>query len=187
MLSAPKLIRTHRLAARLSQRELARRAHTSPATLHRYEAGIVDPTTRTLNRILHACLPRRRRWASIAELAPALADELRHSTGSDAWRLTVGEFLDDEGTSSDAELRLAVADEPAPTGDPRANAVAAALAEYVCVERGFVPPRWTQVPTEVTPWWFPAGDAFRALALRESPPSFARRGVFVTAGALERI
>jgi len=187
MLSAPKLIRAHRRAAGLSQRELARRAGTSPATLHRYEAGRVDPTTGTLNRILHACLPPRRRWASVAELAPAFADELRRSTAPKAWRQIVGEFLDDDRTSTDAEVQLVVADAPTPTGDPRADAVAAALTEHVCVRRGLVPPRWVQAPIEVTPWWFPAGDAFRALALRESPPSFARRGIFVTAGALERV
>lgn len=187
MLNAATLIRSHRLAAKLSQRELARRAGTSPATLHRYESGQVDPTTGTLNRILRACLPQRRRWGSVAELAPALAAELSRTSASDAWRQVVGEFLDDIRGSSDDELRLVVADEPAPTGDTRADAVAAALAEYVCIQRGIAPPRWTHASLEVTPWWFPAGDAFRALALRESPPSFARRGVFITAGALERV
>jgi transcriptional regulator with XRE-family HTH domain len=187
MLSAPTLIRTHRLAARLSQRELARRAGTSAATLHRYEAGQVDPTTGTLNRILRACLPQRRRWSSIAELAPALAEHLRASTATEAWRHTAGEFLDDSRVATDEEIALAVADAPAPTGDVRAGALAAALAEYVCVRRGLAPPPWTQASIEVTPWWFVAGDAFRALALRESPPSFARRGIFVTAGALERV
>jgi len=187
VISAPDLIRTHRLAAHLSQRELARRAGTSPATLHRYESGRVDPSTATLNRILHACLPRRRRWAAVAELAPAIAAALRDGTATEAWRLTVGEFLDDDRTASDADTQLAVADEPAPTGDARADALAAALAEYVCVRRGLATPRWTQAPRELAPWWFVAGPSFRALALRESPPSFARRGIFVTVGALERV
>jgi len=76
VVDASQLIRTHRLAAGLSQRELARRAGTSSATLHRYESGAVDPSTGTLNRLLRACLPRRRRWASLAELAPAIAGSL---------------------------------------------------------------------------------------------------------------
>ncbi len=186
MISAPQLIRTRRLAAGLSQRELARRAGTSAATLNRYEAGRVDPTTGTLNRILTACLPRRRRWPSIADLAPAVADRLRDGTTADAWRL-VGEFIDDDRTADDAELGLAVADAPAPTGDDRVDALAAALVEHLCVRRGLVPPRWTQPPLEVTPWWFVAGGGFRAMALRESPASFVRRGIFVTSGALERV
>lgn len=187
MLDAPRLIRSHRLAARLSQRELARRAGTSAATLNRYESGAIDPSTGTVNRLLHACAPRRRRWASVAELAPALASMLARGPATEAWRQTVGEFLDDTRTASDEELRLSVADAPTPTGDLRADAIAAALAEHVCVRRGVVPPAWTQAPLEATPWWFPAGERFRALALRESPPSFARRGVFVTTGALERV
>lgn len=185
MVDARQLIRSHRLAARLSQRELARRAGTSPATLHRYESGAVDPGTDTLNRILRACLPRRRRWSSLAELAPALAGALVRG-GAEAWRL-VGEFLDDDGGAGAAEFSLSVADPPAPTGDARADALVAALAEHLAAGRGQPPPPWAQAAVEVTPWWFAAGEPFRALALRESPPSFARRGVFITAGALERV
>ncbi|HZS15640.1 MAG TPA: helix-turn-helix transcriptional regulator [Candidatus Dormibacteraeota bacterium] len=187
MLDAPSLIRRHRLAARLSQRELARRAGTSAATLNRYESGRVDPTVSTLNRILHASLPPRRRWASVAELAPAIAGELKRGSATAAWRHTAGEFLDDHLRASAADVSLAVADAPAATGDARADALAAALAEYVCALHGMPPPPWAQAPIEVTPWWFVAGAAFHALALRESPPSFARRGIFVTAGAVERV
>jgi transcriptional regulator with XRE-family HTH domain len=187
MLNAPALIRTHRLAAGLSQRELARRAGTSPATLHRYEAGQVDPTVGTLNRILRACLPQRRRWPSVAELAQAAAEELRQHSAIETWRHTVGPFLDDYLKAEESDILLAVADPPIPTGDARADALAMAVVEYICVRRGIVPPRWTQAPLELAPWWFVGGDAFRAVALRESPPSFARRGIFVTAGALQRV
>jgi len=185
MIDAPHLLRTHRVAAGLSQRELARRAGTSSATLHRYESGAVDPSTETLNRLLRACLPRRRRWASLAELAPAVAAGLGQG-GRDTWRL-VGEFLDDDRGADAAEFALSVADPPAPTGDVRADALVGALAEHLAAARGVAPPAWAQAAVEVTPWWFVAGPPFRALALRESPPSFARRGIFVTAGALERV
>jgi transcriptional regulator with XRE-family HTH domain len=186
MINAADLIRSHRQAARLSQRELARRAGTSSATLHRYEAGRVDPTTGTLNRILRACLPRRRRWASAAELGQALGPPLRAGEVSDAWRL-VAEFLDDDRGADDLEFALVVADAPISTGEHRADALVAATVEHLSVKRGLVPPSWTQGTLEVTPWWFVAGDGFRALALRESPPSFARRGIFITSGALERV
>ncbi len=185
MLNVPELIRAHRLAAGLSQRELARRAGTSSATLHRYEAGLVDPTSRTINRVLHACMPRHRRWATVAELAQALDNELKHR-GADLWRL-VGEFLDDDRGADDPELQLSVADAPAATRTVRAQSLASALAEYVCMRRGLLPPLWTQLVIEVVPWWFVAGDGFAAVALRESPVSFARRGIFVTRGALERV
>lgn len=186
MIDAPTLIKTHRLSAQLSQRELARRAGTSSATLNRYESGVVDPTTLTLNRILRACLPRRRRWASATELAHGIADMLRAGDAANAWRL-VAEFIDDDQESDDREFALVVADAPASEGDSRAVALTAAIVEHLSATRGLVPPPWTQVTLEVTPWWFVAGDRFRAVALRESPPSFARRGIFVTSGALERV
>lgn len=186
MINAAALIRSRRLAAGLSQRGLALRAHTSSATLHRYETGTIDPTTETLNRILRACRPRNRRWASIAELAAAIDSELRSDRARQAWRL-VGEFLDDDRGADDRELQLSVAEAPASTNGRRAAALAAALAEHLSVKRGLLPPPWTQIPVEAVPWWFVADRRFHALALRESPVSFARRGIFVTAGALERI
>lgn len=186
MIDAPSLLRRHRLDAELSQRELARRSGTSSATLNRYEKGVVDPTTQTLNRILHACLPRRRRWASAAELAHGLAAALRAGGATNAWRL-VAEFIDDDQGSDDREFALVVADAPAPEDDLRAVALTAAIVEHISASRGLVPPPWTQVALEVTPWWFVAGERFRAVALRESPPSFVRRGIFVTSGALERV
>jgi hypothetical protein len=130
-------------------------------------------------------LRRRRRWSSAAELDQALGPLLRDNNVAGAWRL-VGEFIDDDHGADDMEFALAVADAPLSTGEPGADALVAALVEFLSTKRGLVPPPWTQVALEVTPWWFVAGDGFRALALRESPPSFARRGIFVTRGALER-
>lgn len=183
-MNAPKLIRLHRLAAGISQRELARRAGTSSATIHRYESGRVDPSVGTVNRLLRACLPRRRRWVSVADLSDAIDDALA-SRSQDVWRL-VTEFLDDSEHADDREFALSVADPPGLATDARAPALAAALAEHLSVQRGLVPPSWTRGIDEVRPWWFVAGDPFRAMALRESPPSFARRGIFITAGSLER-
>lgn len=185
MINPAVLIRERRLAAGLSQRELALRARTSAATINRYEAGTIDPAVGTLNRILNACSRRRRRWASIAQLAPHLASTLSDSP-QDVWRL-VGEMLDDDRGADDSEVRSSVEDPPWPTGNAKADVLVAALGEYLCVRRGLVPPSWTQMMSEVVPWWFVAGERFAALALVESPMSFARRGVFITAGALERV
>ncbi|MGH2806867.1 MAG: helix-turn-helix transcriptional regulator [Actinomycetota bacterium] len=48
------LIRLARRTAGISQRELARRARTSQATLSAYETGRKSPTLDTLNRIVRA-------------------------------------------------------------------------------------------------------------------------------------
>jgi transcriptional regulator with XRE-family HTH domain len=184
-------LREARRQAGLSQRALARLAHTSPAAVSRYESGQMSPTIRTLTRLLDACRSAaspRRRWPTIALLAPAMRDVLAEHGSRDAWRL-VGEVLDDATTESEAEVLSVVGPRPETTGDRRVDAAVAALAEYLCVSRGLVPPAWTQESDrEARPWWFVSGDArFHAVALRESPISFARRGVFVTAGGLERV
>src|SRR5438132_12463641 len=79
------VLRQARRAAGLSQRELARRAGTSSATLSRYESGAISPTVATLDRLLRSCLPRRRRWASLRELGPALAERLADEGSRSAW------------------------------------------------------------------------------------------------------
>jgi transcriptional regulator with XRE-family HTH domain len=181
-----------RLRAGLSQRALARLAHTSPAAISRYESGQMSPTIRTLSRLLEACRVAagegRRRWPTLALLAPTMREVLIEHGSRDAWRL-VGEVLDDAATESDAELRSVVEPRPEITGESRVDATVAALAEHLCVGRGMVPPPWSQETTrEARPWWFVAGDPrFEAMALRESPISFARRGILVTRGALERV
>ena len=51
---AGNLIKIARLDAKLSQRELARRAGTSQAALSNYESGKKSPTLDTLHRIVRA-------------------------------------------------------------------------------------------------------------------------------------
>jgi hypothetical protein len=137
--------------------------------------------------LLRRHFSRRRRWTSLRALAPALADELQKNGSRAAWRL-VGEFLDDSRTADDQELLLSCRERPDETGDSRVDALAAALAEYLCVERELAAPGWTQEPRESIPWWFVADHpGFVAMALAQSPASFAKRGVFITSGALERV
>jgi hypothetical protein len=120
-------------------------------------------------------------------MAPALCTELQTRGSRAAWRL-VGEFLDDSRSAYDRELLLSCHERPEETGDSRVDALVAALAEHLCVERGLVAPGWTQESRESIPWWFVADHpGFVAMALAQSPASFAKRGVFITSGALERV
>lgn len=70
---AADLIREARLGAGLTMSELAVRAGTSKPTVSRYENGLVDPRTETLERLLHAC--GRELRAQTADL-PASSREL---------------------------------------------------------------------------------------------------------------
>ena len=187
MIDPRSLLRLMRTRAGFSQRELARRAGTSSATISRYESGDLAPNTATLNRLTLACLPAHRRWPSLTALAPAVA-RVRAGHGSTAaWRL-VGEVLDDEAQGSAADTSMVIADPPAYTGDSAADAVVAGLAEYLSLLRAIPAPGWTKDPARVArPWWFvAAAPVWVPTSLRESPRCFATRGVFVTAAGLER-
>ena len=71
----------------------------------------------------------------------------------------------------------------------RYDAVIAALVEYLCVEAHIAIPHWTSEPARFAePWWFPAGlPGLEAAAFRDSPITFKRHGVFVTANAWDRV
>jgi hypothetical protein len=75
---------------------------------------------------------------------------------------------------------------PAPVGDPRFDALLAALAEHLCAEHGNESPAWVGDPSRfLDTWWFVAGmKSLEADAIVHSPISFARRGVFLVDGAL---
>ncbi|MHB1501781.1 MAG: helix-turn-helix domain-containing protein [Candidatus Dormibacteria bacterium] len=187
MMDASSQLRFVRARAGLSQREVARRAGTSSATLSRYESGALVPNVGTFNRLVEACLPAGRRWPSLTVLAPVVAEARRRQGSTAAWRL-VGEVLDDEAVGRPADTAMVVADVPARTGDSATDALVAALAEYLTLQRGLSAPGWSQDPDRVSrPWWFVADvTAWIPTSLRESPRSFAKRGIFVTAAGLER-
>jgi len=177
--TAALAITSTRMRAGISRRELARRAGTSAATLGKYESGAVAPGVTTLERILDSVLPRHRRWSSLGALAAALYDDLADGRPTDAWR-TCTEVIDDERNSSDDETLLFASRYPSPTGNARADAVVAALGEWVCVRRNLPTPPWTCEPRVCRPFWFVNPLAsFQLASMRESPPSFAARGIFV--------
>ena len=84
-----------RTRAGISKRELARRAHTSPAAIVEYESGRRSPTVDTLARLIDACgmgynimlystAARERRNTAGKRLSAvlALADSLPHRTAA---------------------------------------------------------------------------------------------------------
>ena len=81
------------------------------------------------------------------------------------------------------------ADEPPLTGDDRVDAALAALAEHLARRDGWPVPDWTgQERRSTLDWWFVDDlTALQAFALRESPLSFRKRGVFIGDGGLHRV
>ena len=80
-----------------------------------------------------------------------------------------------------------VVDQPATTGSERYDALLAGIVELACASHLVVAPLWVNDESYfLGEWWFISGIAsLHADALVHSPISLARRGVFVTQGALE--
>ncbi|MGH2712694.1 MAG: hypothetical protein ACRDM7_02190 [Thermoleophilaceae bacterium] len=110
--------------------------------------------------------------------------------GGDDLRFAVREFLDEFELLPREDLRTgAIGTRPEPTGDPRADAYLGALAEHLAVTRGMERPEWVvEAERFLDRFWFVSEvPGFRALALAQSPAAFRRRGIFIAAGALQRV
>jgi hypothetical protein len=111
---------------------------------------------------------------------------------SRVWRFVVIQLLDDyvsvlRNDGIEAAARM-YASAPGSTGSVQVDAALAGLAEHLARRDGWPSPPWTRDPArEAVPWWFVTElRGLHPTALVESPPSFRRRGVFITRGALER-
>lgn len=191
------MIRSAREAAGITQAELAARAATTQSAVAAYESGARRPSLATLTRLLEGCehdvevlaRPRMRRGAaSLAELCPAISEDLAGGRESDAVRLLFG-FADDfRGSSRPGRIAL-IAEDPPPTGDARFDAALAGLAELFAAEAGIAAPSWVNGPLRfVEPWWFVSSrPAFDAYILANTPAVFARHGVFIAREVFDRV
>lgn len=192
----PRVIRSARHAAGLTQLQLARHAGTAQSAVAAYESGARLPTIPTLERLLDGCEhdlelhvnPRTRRGAaSLEQLAPIIADDLKADREGDALRLIFG-FADDfRGSSRPGRIAL-LGEEPPPTGDARFDAALAGTAEFFAREGAIAAPRWVERPHRfVEPWWFVTSKpAFEAYTLAHTPAVFARHGVFIAREVFDR-
>jgi transcriptional regulator with XRE-family HTH domain len=191
------LIRDARQAAGITQVELADKAGTTQPAVAAYESGVRAPSLATLERLLDACeydvevraSPRVRRGAaSLADLAPTIAEDLERGREQDALRLLFG-FADDFRGSSRAGRLALMRDEPPPTGDARFDAALAGVAELFAIEGGLVAPAWVNGSARfVEPWWFVASrPEFHAYTLANTPAVLARHGVFMAREVFDRV
>jgi hypothetical protein len=123
---------------------------------------------------------------SVRELAEEIAACLAKGDSSAATRLAF-RFIE-RYDKSDWETRyLLTADPPETTGSDRYDALVAGIVEFASASHGVVAPAWVNNDSFfLSEWWFVSGvPSLHADALVHSPISLARRGVFVTQGALE--
>ncbi len=182
---AAALLRRARADAGLTQTRLAELAGTTQSAIAAYEAGAREPTVPVLARMISATGARLELDIAPDPSVYRLADVARDIAATDpldeARRLRlVFEFL--RGAQEDGRpLALLVAVEPPPTGDPRFDALLAAVAEDLCVHADEAPPAWVQGEGRFLDraWWVSDLPSARAAALVHAPASFRRRGVML--------
>ncbi len=132
---------------------------------------------------------QRMNTTDAAEVAREILAQDRENL-TDAWRHSILQLFDDYtgARCSGQPARELLIPEPPPTGDSRVDAALAALSEHLARRDGWTPPHWVTDPSRYAqPWWFVAGlRSLEAAAIQESPLSFRKRGIFITAGALNR-
>lgn len=187
--AAGDVLRRARRAAGLSQSQLAELAGTSQSAVAAYESGARQPTIPVLERMVRAAgaelvvdLDVDRSLFRLSDLALAIE---RSDDDQRKLRL-VFEFL--RGAAEDGHpVPMLVAAEPAPTGDPRFDALLAAIAEDLCVHAEVPPPSWVHESSRFLDraWWVSDLPSARAHALVNAPASFRRRGVMLDRRDLE--
>jgi len=172
-----------RLAAGLTQAELAELAATSQSAIACYESGVRQPSWQVLERLVAATgytLEVSIEPDTAVFTLADLAGEIR-ATQEDARRMRlVFEFLRAAQEDGHA-LRLLVAAEPQATGDERFDALLAAVAEDLSVQQRIRPPSWARETHRFLDglWWVSSLPSARARALVHSPASYRRRGIMI--------
>jgi hypothetical protein len=123
---------------------------------------------------------------SVGDVGEEIAACLAKGDSSSAIRLAF-RFLERYDKSDWETRRRITADPPVTTGSARYDALLAGIVELACASHGVVAPSWVNdEPYFLNEFWFVSGmQSLHANALVHSPISLARRGVFVTQGALE--
>lgn len=122
------------------------------------------------------------RGASLVDVA------VRVSEGEDVLQ-AVRDFLDQVNRRSEGELAELIRARPGPTGDQKADALLAGVAEHLAAVRGLRCPAWVREPERfLDSFWFVSHvPGFRATALAQTPMALKRRGIFWPARSLERV
>lgn len=119
----------------------------------------------------------------------SLAEAAERIRGGEDVLAAVRDFLDQVNHIDPRGLEALIAPRPANTGDPRADALLAAIAEHLAATLALVCPAWVHEPDRfLERFWFVSDVAgFRAVALAQTPMALKRRGIFWPARSLQRV
>ncbi|WP_411277670.1 hypothetical protein [Gaiella sp.] len=143
-------------------------------------------------------LDRIRSGTNVPDDGPALATPGRRLTlreagtrvnGGEGLLPAVREFLDQAGRANAHELAAMIAERPDPTGNARADALLAGVAEYTAGLQQIACPRWTSEPERLLDrfWFVSTEPGFRAIALAQTPVALKRRGILWSARSMRRV
>ena len=129
----------------------------------------------TVKSMVSRVMPDTSRYA-ISELAADIAC----ARGDERRLRLVFEFVraaEDDGQP----IKSLVSKAPMATGDPRFDAMIAAVAEHICVRSGVRVPAWVLDSSRFLDqaWWVSDLPSARIQALVHTPASFRRRGVMI--------
>jgi hypothetical protein len=158
-----------------------------------YERGVKRTSARTERR-LHAVIDAgagSRVHTARLSTAPATAAALRRGLGagwSTAQLLRIVRQMRSDAMHVDAERdRAAFYAAPSTTGDPRWDALLAAVVEEDHLHAGRFPPAWTRGHALRTFWFVPETASLHAYAFAHSPISMQVRGIMIDPADLEAV
>ena len=190
---AGDLLKHSRAQAGLSQHQLATLAGVSNAEVARIETYRVQPSIPVLGRLLDVIgqgvklsgeyIDNR---ISAREAAKSIKKELSANNDQRAflnWLI----LLDDLKAVTAVRLLELVCDPAPSTGSSVYDALVAGLVEYVCHQKGLQSPDWIGEPWRSTEEWYFSGiPELYQTEREESPPPFAKRGIYLLERSLSR-
>ena len=191
-MSASGILRSTRTSHGLSQRALAKAASVRQPGVAAVESGSEDATVSRLEHLLHelgsrlTVLPCRRRpvWAAGEAVRRALEAHDERS----AWREVIQ--LNDDLREVDRATCVALAiAPPGRTGDPRFDALLAAVTDCALVDARLPRPGWLDEDAWnlKEPWDVEEIPSLQKAARKATPPAIRRHGVFLDRAVLRSI
>ena len=191
-MSASGLLRSTRTSHGLSQRALAAAARVRQPGVAAVESGSEDATVSRLEHLLNelgsqlTVLPTRRRpvWAAGEDVRRALeVDDVRT-----AWREVIQ--LDDDLRGADRATCVALAiAPPGRTGDPRFDALIAAVTDYALIDARLPRPDWLDEAPWILmdPWDVEDVPTLREAARNATPSAIRRHGIYLDRAVLASV
>lgn len=181
---AATLLSSARRYRAVSGRALARETASSQAGLVELESGRADATTERLERILRVLGYQVTTLPTRLGTATSAAEDARrylHAGNADAaFRVVLQLAADLE--AADPALRVALCiTPPAPTGDPRFDALLAGVVDHLLTRDRLPVPGWVAEDSRVLleTWDVEPVPSLQAAARRRTPRALRRHGVYL--------